>query len=513
MARRKRKRTRGERMIAFIEQYCIVPEGSLVGQPVKLAEFQRRFILAVYDNPAGTREAHLSIAKKNSKTSTIAMLVLGHTAGPEALFNSEVVSGALSRDQAGQVYRYASKMVNMSPKLAAVCDVTPSKKTIVGLAMNVTYHALAAEARTTHGVSPVVVVLDEIGQVKGPRDDFFEALMNSQGAYDHPITFMISTQAAEDGDMFSIAIDDAANSDDPTIVSHVYQAPKGCDLMDRDAWKAANPALGLFRSLADLERLANKAVRMPSLENRFRNYNLNQRVSTVSPFISHDVWESCAGPVLPLVPGIPVYGGLDLSARTDLTCLILIQMLEDAWQIHPFFWTPEQGLLERARRDRVPYDQWVKEGYLITTKGATVDYRQVVERIGEELDDFQVDALAFDRWRIDVLQRDLDDLGVNLPMEKFGQGFASMSPALDDLEADLLNGRMRHGGHPVLRMCAANAVVVMDPAGNRKLDKHKATGRMDGMVALAMARGVVGVQAGDGGPSVYEERGVLTIDY
>src|SRR5690606_6760170 len=141
-----------------------------------------------------------------------------------------------------------------------------------------------------HGLSPVLAILDEVGQVRGPQDDFIDAITTAQGAHDDPLLIAISTQAANDGDLFSIWLDDAASSKDPQIVSRVYAAKPGASLLDKNAWRDANPALGKFRSLADLEKEAKKAARMPSSENTFRNLCLNQRVSTVSPFISRDVW-------------------------------------------------------------------------------------------------------------------------------------------------------------------------------------------------------------------------------
>jgi len=152
---------------------------------------------------------------------------------------------------------------------------------------------------------------------------------------------------------------------------------------------------------------------------------------------------------------------------------------------------------ERAKRDRSPYDVWVRQGYLHTTPGATVDYEFVAQDIGAILGMMDVRAIAYDRWRIALLQKELDALGITLPLVEYGQGYKDMSPALDTLESELLNARMAHGMHPVLTMCAANAIVAKDPAGNRKLDKHKATGRIDGLVALAMAMGVANLKQED----------------
>lgn len=480
--------TRSEKVIRFIERYCVTPEGAHVGEPLKLAGFQRGFIRELYDNPHGTRRAYLSIARKNGKSGLIAGLLLAHLVGPEAVQNSQIVSGAMSRDQAALVFNLASKMVQLSPTLSELVRIVPSGKRLIGLPLNVEFRALAADGKTAHGLSPVLAILDEVGQVRGPQSDFIDAIVTSQGAHDSPLLIAISTQAANDADLFSVWLDDAANSNDPHIVSHLYAAPEGCELLDTDAWKAANPALGLFRSEKDLSEQMKQAQRMPSMENTARNLLLNQRVSIESPFISPDVWKSCGGPVG--TPEGPVFAGLDLSARTDLTALVLIWREGDVWQVQPHFWTPEKGLQDRAKRDRCPYDVWERQGFLHTTPGASVDYSFVAADMAELLADLDVQGVAFDRWRMDVLQRELDAIGLDLPLIEWGQGFRDMTPALDALEAELLNGRVAHGAHPVLTMCAANAVVTKDPAGSRKLDKARATGRIDGMQALAMAMGL-----------------------
>ena len=488
-----------------MELYCRTPEGQHVGKPIKLAPFQKKFIKDIYDNPHGTRRAYLSIARKNGKSALIAGLLLAHLIGPEAKLNSQIISGARSRDQAALVFNLAAKMVTLNPTLQGLVRIIPSGKRLIGLRKNVEYRALAADGTTAHGLSPVLAILDEVGQIKGAQDDFVDAITTSQGAHETPLLVAISTQAANDADLFSIWLDDAKVSADPKIVSHCYEAPADCELDDLKAWKAANPALGIFRSLEDVKEQAAQAKRMPTAENTFRNLVLNQRVTTVSPFVSVEVWKSCSSPADDEVfYRQPVYAGLDLSMRTDLTALVLIAQEDGVWHIKPHFWTPEHGLSDRARRDRAPYETWVKQSHMMTTPGATVDYEFVATDIAAITQRMNVVTIAYDRWRIDLLKRELEQIGVDLPLTPYGQGFKDMSPALDAMEAELLNGRVAHGAHPVLTMCAASAVTQRDPAGNRKLDKHKATGRIDGLVALAMAFGAAGMNTENEGTSFWE---------
>lgn len=491
--------TRGQRVCAFIERYCIVSEGDLIGQPIKLEPFQRKFILDCYDNPHGTRRGYLSIARKNAKTATIACILLAHIVGPEAVLNSRIVSGAMSKEQAAEVYNYASKMVQMSPEMMKLVRIVPSFKKLIGLARNVEYQAISAEGKTAHGKSPVLAILDEVGQVRGTRSDFVDAIVTGQGAYKNAMLFAISTQAPNDNDLFSIWLDDAKTSNDKRIVCHLYEAPKDCELTDRQAWYAANPALGKFRSLSDVEEQADRAARMPSFEPTFRNLVLNQRVEMAAPFISRSIWLLNSAEVDDSVfYEEPVFVGIDLSAKTDLTAMVMLAYREK-WHVKCIFWTPEKGLRERAKRDRAPYDVWHDQGLIRAIPGASIDYETVAQDIADALDGCNVQSVAFDRWRFDLLKKEFDDIGIELPLHPFGQGFKDMTPAIETLETLLMNEEMCHGAHPVLTMCMANTRIEKDAAGNRKMNKAKATGRIDGAVALAMAVGVTSIaqEAGD----------------
>lgn len=364
--------SRGGKVIAFIEKYCKVPEGKLVGQPLRLMQFQKKFIYDIYDNPVRTARAYLSLGRKNGKTALIACILLAHLVGPEAIQNSQIVSGARSRKQAALVFKLAHKMVMLSPELGKLIRPIPSDKMLVGLPMNVEYQAISAEAGTAHGLSPVLAILDEVGQVKGPHDAFVEAIETAQGAYEgQALLIAISTQAATDGDLFSTWLDDAEVSKDPSIVSHVYSAPKDCDVMDRKAWAAANPALGEFRSLEELETFAERAARMPSAENSFRWLYLNQRVEASSPYVSRTMWKANGAVPKPFDKTTEVYIGLDLSEVNDLTAEVAIGIPEEGgpWSVFPTFWLPADGLSERSKKDRVPYDTWEKKGLLEAVPG------------------------------------------------------------------------------------------------------------------------------------------------
>lgn len=486
---RPKRITRGERNAAWIESHCRVPEGKLVGKPVKLTVQQKRWLCSIYDTP--TRLFILSMARKNAKTAFSAFLLLLHTCGPEATANSQLYSAAQSRDQASVLFELAAKMVRMSPDLSAVVTIRDTAKQLLCPELGTVYRALSAEASTAFGLSPVFTVHDELGQVKGPRSDLYEALETASAAQDAPLSIVISTQAPTDADLLSLLIDDALTGADPRIKVELCTAPLDLDPFSEEAIRAANPHFDDFMNKEEVYRQAQDAKRLPSRESSYRNLILNQRVEARNPFVSRAIWNE-NGAVPDELEGMAVYGGLDLSSVNDLTALVLVSEEGD---VHPTFWLPADGLAEKSRTDRVPYDVWAADGYLNTTPGRAIEYEFIAEHLRGLFDRCDVRAIGFDRYNMRFLKPWLEKVGfTEEELEKFiefGQGFVSMSPAIRELEAKLLSKKLKHGMHPLLTMCAANAVTVSDPAGNRKFTKQKATGRIDGMVALAEAIGVM----------------------
>jgi phage terminase large subunit-like protein len=472
-----------------VESYLRIPEGKFVGKPVKLCGFQKEVIRGIYDTP--TRRAIISFGRKNAKTTLSAFLLLLHLCGPEARPNSQLYSAAQSRDQAAILYALAAKMVRMSPDLMAVAEPKETAKQIICRDLGTVYKALSADASTAYGLSPVFTVHDELGQVKGPRSELYEALETASAAQEAPLSIVISTQAPTDADLLSLLIDDAKTGADPSQKVWLYTAPMDLDPFSEAAVEAANPAFREFMNAQEVMKMAEDARRLPSREASYRNLVLNQRVEARNPFVTRAVWQENGAQPADL-DGADVYAGLDLSSVNDLTALVLATSEGD---VHPTFWLPGEGLAEKARADRVPYDVWAQQGLLQTTPGRAIEYEFVAEHLRGVFDRCNVRAVAFDRWGMRHLRPWLVKAGfTEEELERFidfGQGFASMSPAIRSLEERLLAKKLKHGNHPVLAMCAANATVATDPAESRKFVKGKNTGRIDGMVALAMAVGVM----------------------
>ena len=499
MKRAAKPQTRGERNIEWIEDHCRVPEGKGVGTPLKLRPWQRAELLKIYDNPVGTRRAIITFGRKNGKTSLAAFLMLLHLCGRESKPNSQLFSAAQSRDQAALIFNLAAKIVRLSPKLNEAIGIRDTAKQLYFPQRGTVYRALSAEASTAFGLNPSFIIHDELGQVRGPRSPLYEALETATGAQEEPLSIVISTQSPTDADLLSLLIDDAFAKNDPRVTLSLYTAPLDDDPFDEATIRKANPAYGDFLNAKEVKAMAEEARRMPAREAEFRNLILNQRVVADAAFVTRSVWKECGEPVGDL-HGVPLYGGLDLSSVSDLTALVLIGRKDRTWHVKPTFWLPSVGLKEKGEKDHVPYDLWREQGYLQTTPGNSVSYEYVAEYLFSVFEEYDIQKLAFDRWNMKhlmpwLLKAGFSEDAIKERFVEFGQGTQSMSPALRDLEQVIKEQELAHGDHPVLAMCAACAVVESKDDANRKLSKNKSTGRIDGMVALAMAMGVAPLQA------------------
>lgn len=397
-------------------------------------------------------------------------------------------------------------MIEMDEELSGELVVKASVKEIECPRNGSVFKALSSEKKGKHGIGPAVLIFDELAQFGRDRE-FYDILAQGRGAHEEPLMWIISTQAADDNALLSQEIDYGlkvmrGEVDDPTVLCFLYTTPIEISLLDQEAWKLSNPALGDFLSLADMQEAARTAVAMPSAEAGFRNLRLNQRVDAAAHFITPAVWKANGGAVdLELFTRTRVWGGLDLSGKNDLSSLVYTAEDDDTnWHVLPRFWTPADSLRERGDRDKVPYALWAEQGHLVAVPGKVIDYAYVAKAIQADMAVMDIQGIKFDRWRIEDLQRELHEIGVEAWIEgqddpisgglrliPHGQGFKDMSPAVEIVEDLLASERVRTGMHPVLTMCAANVRVQADPAGGRKFDKLKSTGRIDGIVAMSMA--------------------------
>lgn len=485
------------RFIAFAHN-LIVPAGKFVGKPLRLRPFQIEFIRDVY-NPRfdnglrKRRQAILSIGRRGGKTLLAAVIVLAHLAGPFKKPNSTIVSAATTRKQASIIHRLVTNIIQKNLSLQKKLKSITSTKTVVHRVDGSNYTAISADAGGAFGEGIDLAVYDELAQTK--NNALYEALMTSLGSQTEPLLMVISTQAQTDDHLLSELIDYGVKIreglfEDESFTVHLFAAKPDCDLMDEDEWYKANPSLGDYRDLPEFRASMVRAQKMPSLEASMRNLYLNQRVQSKAPFLTMSVWARGDEPINEALfySGRKVGGGLDLSRRVDLSAFVMA-VEDDDGIIHlmPRVWTPDDTLDARAIKDRAPYRAWAERELLIPVPGESLDYDFLAADIGDLSKTIPFYRVAYDRWRIDVMRQSFNRLGLNIPLMNHGQGFRDMAPALDLVEELALAGRIRHGGHPVLRWAMSNMTVLFDPAGNRKPDKSRSTGRIDPAAAAVMA--------------------------
>lgn len=488
--------SRWRRVVVFIESLPIT-SGMHAGQKMRLRPWQKKIIKAIYRIRKGrriVRTALITIPRKNGKTALVAGLALCHLIGPEAEARGQIFSAAADRDQAALIFRELEAIILAIPEFNERCNIQSFKKAITDTITGSVYQALSSDARKAHGLSPSFMIFDELAQA--PNRHLYDNLTTGTGARSEPLMIVISTQSSDPNHIMSELVDygekiqSGALPPDPSFHATIYKAPDDCDPWDERIWHACNPALGDFRSLAEMRQYAEQAKRIPAKEATFRALYLNQRVDSAQRFIGSADWDACGGEVDPeALSGRPCWGGLDLGSTQDLTALVLY-FPEDNGAVLPFFWVPGDRLDEREDRDRVPYRTWQKKGFIEATPGRAIDKNTIVFRLAEISGKYDVKGVAYDRWRIEDLLKLLSDEGIELPLKPWGQGFKDMGPAIDALETAILEAKIRHGGHPVLRWNVSNAVVVKDPAEARKIAKDKSIERVDGAVALTMAIGL-----------------------
>lgn len=493
-----------EKVLAFLRTLPIV-SGLKAGETLELLDFQEQFVRGVYGDvdDLGRRRvrlAALSVARGNGKSAMLAGLSLAHLLGPMMEPYGECYAAALDREQAGVLYRMTRAYIEATPWMAAAVNIKDWHKEIVHEDSQSIWRALTSDARKAHGLAPSFWVADEVAQWRSR--ELWDNLATGMGKRAQALGVTISTQAADDLHFFSELLDAEPN---PTVYVQLHAADKDCALDDREAWRKANPALGVFLNEDQFADAAARAVRSPSFEPSFRLLNLNQRVAAEGRFIEQADWEANGEPFDPIeLEGMACYGGLDLSSTRDLTAFSL--WFPEPGKLLAWHWVPADTIAERAERDRVPYDRWADDGWMEKTVGRATDRLAIARRLADVRQTYDVRGIAFDRWRFEDLGKLLSDEGIELPLVEFVPGFKTYAAACDAFERAVLERRMQHNGNPLLRWQAGNVVVETDPAGNRKPTKSKSLDRIDGIVTAIMA---CGLAARDEGPAVYKGEGPM----
>ena len=494
-------------------------KGRWRGVPFELLPWQDTIIREVFgtvkDN--GYRQyntAYVEIPKKNGKSELAAAVALYMTCG-DGEWGAEVYGCASDRQQASIVFDVAVDMVDQCPALKKRIKPVMSMKRLVYKPTNSYYQVLSAEAYTKHGLNVHAVIFDELHAQ--PNRELFDVMTKGSGdARTQPLFFLITTAG---NDRNSVCFEQHQKAEDiilgrkidPAFYPVIYGSEDDADWSLEKVWYQANPSLGYT---IDIEKVRNAYLSAKdnlAEENIFRQLRLNQWVKQSTRWMQMEKWDACNFAVdeAELI-GRECYGGLDLSSSTDITAFVLVfppKAEEEKYIILPYFWIPEENMRLRVRRDHVPYDVWEQQGFLKTTEGNVIHYGFIERFIDDLGKKFHIKEIAFDRWGAVQMVQNLEGLGFTVV--PFGQGFKDMSPPSKELMKLTLEKKLAHGGHPVLRWMMDNIFIRQDPAGNIKPDKEKSTEKIDGAVATVMALDRAIRNGGNGGSSVYDDRGIL----
>ena len=511
-------KAKADRAVKFIENLCHT-KGKWAGKRFWLLPWQEQLIRDIFGivKPDGYRQfrtAFVEICKKVGKSelaAAVALYLLYADNEPSA----EVYGAAADRQQASIVFDVAKQMVEMSPALLKRSKLMTATKRIVNYGNSGYYQVLSAEVGGKHGFSVSGLLFDEI-HTQLNRQLYDVLTKGSSDARQNPLHFIITTAGT---DRHSIAYELHTKAVDilegrrvdPTFYPVVYGLKDDEDWEDEANWYKVNPSLGYTVDIERLRDAYREAKQNPADEVTFKWLRLNMWVSSTVAWIPDAIFMKGNEEIdLAALEGRDCYGGLDLSSTGDITALVLMfppRDEDEKYILLPFFWVPEETIPQRVKAASVPYDIWERQGYLLSTEGNVIHYDFIEKFINDLAEKYHIVEIAVDRWNATQMIQNLE--GDGFTMVPFGQGFASMSGPTKDFYRLLMEGKIVHGGHPVLRWMAGNVVVDTDPAGNIKVTKAKSKEKIDGIVAAIMALDRCIRNQTEPQGSVYDERGLL----
>ena len=489
----------------------MLSKGRWAGEPLVLMPWQIDFIMRLFSwrAPNGRRRfrrAYLEIGKKNGKSSLISalslyMLLMDGEGSPECYIN------ACDKDQASIIYEEAARMVEASPSLRKRVTGVPSRKVLT--AGHGRLVANSSDAPKQDGLNPHLSVFDELH--RQPSRQLWDVFCYASVAREQPLFISATTAGEEESGPWHEQREyseqvTAGIIQDPTHLGVVYRASESDDPGLVETWQKANPVLGVILSENDLRAQYNEAIGNPANMGNFLRLRLNIVARGQGKFMDMHHWAQCSGEPS-LDPDLPLYGGLDLSEREDLSALVLIQgSINEGINVFSKFWLPADGIAEKERRHGQPYRQWANEGMIDLTPGETIDRDIIEAKILELSGRFNIVKLSIDqRNATDLSQRLLNQHG--LPIEYLRQGFISLNDPTKTLLELAIGHKIRHGGNDILKWHMSNAVASVDAAGNFKLDKKRSRSKIDGASALVNAVAAMIATPIDDTACVYDVRG------
>lgn len=486
-----------EHPVTFVEELCRHHKGEWAGRPLLLEAWQKRVIRAAFgwmraDGTRRFRIVYVEVPRKNGKSELAAALGL-YLLVADREPGAEVYSSATKKDQAKIVHDTATAMVRASGELRRFVKIQRNNLSCARLSSK--FEPLGADSQTLDGLNPHGNIVDEL---HAHRDrGVWDVMDTAMGARRQPLTIAITTAGMFEPESIGWLQHEHATKvlegvlADDAFFAFVACADDADDWMEPGTWAKANPNFGVSVKPAYLAEQAQKALDQPSFTNTFLRLHLNRWTQQQDRWLSVEAWNACDVDLAPArmrareasLEGASCFGGLDLSTKIDITAAVLF--FPATGEVVCRFWCPEEAISARAKKDRVPYDAWVRDGWMIATPGNVIDYDMIRAEMVALSKRFDMRQLAFDPWNATQLATQLS--GDGLVMVETRQGFKSLSEPSKDLEVRILKGELLHGGHPVLRWMVSNVAKIEDVNGNIRPMKSGETARIDGVVGLVMA--------------------------
>lgn len=468
------------------------------GQKIKLLKFQFKIlsdILCVRCRDTGFRrfkEAHLNIGRKNGKGSLVAWIII-YLYFTDSTFGAEYIIVANDIKQATNLFNTIMITIKANKTLKKYCKITESKKLIYRKSTNSYLRVLANEGSNLDSYATYIAVLDETHEYK--KTDAYDKLITGMGLWDEPLMFTTTTASSGEDEnnleyqmyQYSKKLE-AREIEDETFYHAIYEAKKDCDLWDISEWFNANPALGIFKKLEDFLKLARKAGNMKTFEAKFRRLYLNQHVNVdgIKGAIDMELFEKALIDIdLDDLKGMECWGGLDLSSKNDITALVLVffNQFTEEFIVYPVLFTPGDSAAERGERDKYDYLKYIASKELIGTQGQYVSFEDMLDKLYELDEMFNIQQIGFDRWGSPTIMNRLEQ---KWDVVEIAQSAGRQSPAIADFENLLIDGRIKIARNEVFKHMAKNVVAVVTDAGIR-YSKIKSEFKIDGIIAMLMA--------------------------
>ncbi len=513
---------KAERVKDFIETYCTYSKGEWAGQPFRLLPWQWDELISPLfgtvndDGSRQYRTCYVEIPKKNGKSELCAALGL-YMLTNDGEDGAEVYIAAADREQATIVYRAAAAMVLNSAELSRHIKRVDSRKRLIYHKKNSFMQVLSSESYTEHGLSPSAVIIDEIHA--HPSDELYTVLTaGTDYARRQQVILIITTAGVYDKNSIWWRLRSKAQQvqagivEDPRFLPVLYLAdPEKEDPADEELWKRVNPSLGQIFTLDKIRQDYQEAKQNPIDLQNFLRFRLNIPIKQISKWMPMEHWDKCGGETdVESLKRRPCFGGLDLSSKLDLTAFVLVfpPVDDDLWRVVSRFYIPEDTIMQRSRADNVHYEIWAQENFICATPGNVIDHGYIERDIIASSKLYEVKELGFDPYMAtEMATRLSNDYGIRTI--EMRQGTKTLSEPSKELLVKVMQHKIRHTGHPVLRWCMDNLVMVQDANENIRPDKEKATDRIDGAVALIMALGRA--LFAEKKESPYSERGLTVL--